>query len=131
VDKEALFAPRLPEDDVEVPGVGTVRVRALTRLEAMKVQSAGSVEATDRLLLSFGLVDPKLTEDEARRWQGASVATEIEPVSNRILELSGMAEGADKESYKSLRDGSEPGVRVLPSAEAGDDGGPASSGDAQ
>jgi hypothetical protein len=131
MDKEALFAPRLPEDDVEVPGVGTVRVRGLSRAEAMHVQAANGPEATERRILALGMVDPPLTEAEAGRWQKASPAGELEPVTDRIAELSGMKPGADKETYKSFRDGSESGVRVLPGAEAVDDGGPAPGGDEQ
>lgn len=107
MDKELLFKPRLPEADVDVPGVGTVRVRGLNRLEAMHVQSAKTPEATDRIILSLGLVDPALTEDEVRQWQKASAAGEIERVSEKIAELSGMFPGADKEAYKSLPDGSD------------------------
>lgn len=129
MDKEALFAPRLPEDDVEVPGIGAVRVRGLSRIEAMHVQAAKGPEATERRILALGMVDPKLTEDEAGRWQRAAPAGELEPVTDRIAELSGIAPGAAKEATKSVPGGSGDRVRVLPGAEAGDDGGPAAPGD--
>lgn len=131
MDKEALFRPRLPEDDVEVPGVGTVRVRALSRIEAMHVQAANGPEATERRILAAGLVDPTLTEAEAGKWQKAAPAGELEPVTTRIAELSGMAPDSDKETYKSFRDEPDAGVRALPGAEAVDDGGPAPVGDEQ
>ena len=123
MDKELLFKPRLPEADVDVPGIGMVRVRGLNRAEAMQVQSAKGTEATERVILALGMVDPELTEAEAGRWQKAAPAGEIEPVSRKIAELSGMVEGADKEAYKSVRDGAGDGVRVLPSAETEHDGG--------
>lgn len=131
MDKEALFRPRLAEDDVEVPGVGTVRVRALSRLEAMHVQDANSPEASERRILAAGMVDPPLTEAEARRWQEAAPAGELEPVTDRIAELSGMKPGADKDAYKTFE--ADPGseFRVLPGSEAGDDGGPAAPRDEQ
>lgn len=129
MDKELLFKPRLPEADVDVPGIGMVRVRGLNRAEAMQVQSAKGTEATERVILALGMVDPQLTEAEAGRWQKAAPAGEIEPVSRRIAELSGMVEGAEKEAYKSLRGGAGDGVRVLPGAEAGDDGGGAAAPD--
>jgi len=140
VDKEALFTPRLPEDDVEVPGVGTVRVRALSRLEAMHVQAASEdVAEADRRVIAQGLVDPALVIPglrhradgkpceacaDAKRWQDATTAQELEPVTDRIAELSGMKEGADKAAFQSVRDEPEPGVRVLPGGPAVDDGGP-------
>lgn len=123
MDKDLLFKPRLPEDDVEIPGVGTVRVRGLSRIEAMHVQAAKGPEATERRILALGLVDPKLTEAEAGRWQDASPAGELEPVTDRIAELSGMNPGSDRETYRTFRDEPGAGVRVLPGAEAGPDGG--------
>jgi len=129
VDKELLLKPRLPEADVEVPGIGTVRVRGLNRAEAMRVQAAKGVEATERVILALGMVDPALTEAEAGQWQKAAPAGEIEPVSRVIAELSGMVEGADKAAYKSVRDDGGAGVRVLSGPEAGDDGGGAAAAD--
>jgi len=130
MDKELLLKPRLPEADVEVPGIGTVRVRGLNRVEALHVQSADGPEPMERRLLSLGMVDPTLSESEAGRWMKGSPAGEIEPVTTKIAELSGMYQGADKEAYKSVRDGSEPGVRILSGTEVVDDGGPAALGDA-
>jgi hypothetical protein len=132
VDKDLLFKARLPEDDVEIPGVGTVRVRGLSRHEMLVAgrQESRGVEAMERLMLHFAMVDPVLTEDEVARWQKCSPANELSPVVTRINELSGIGKDAQKEAYKSLRDGSEPGVRVLPGAEAVDDSGPAAAGDA-
>lgn len=128
MDREALFAPRLPEDDVEIPGVGTVRVRGLSRIEAMHVQAANGAEATERRILALGMVDPALTEADAGRWQKASPAGELEPVTTRIAELSGIDQGAAKSAYKSIRDEPGDGVRVLPGDRVGDDGGPAPGG---
>lgn len=108
MDKESLFKPRLPEDDVDVPGIGKLRVRGLNRIEAMQVQNAGGTEATERKILALAMVDPKLTEDEVRQWQKAAPAGELEPVTTRVAELSGMAQGSDKEAYKSFP--GEPGA---------------------
>lgn len=121
--KARLLKPRLPEDTVEIPGVGTVRVRALNRAESMMVQGANGLEATERRIVALGMVDPSMTEAEVGQWQKASPGGEIDAVSNKIAELSGLLDGAAKEQYKSLRDGSDARVRVLPGAEAGDDGG--------
>lgn len=127
MDKDLLLAPRLPEADLEVPGVGTIRVRGLSRLEVMGAQQLKG-PALDRRLLSLALVDPVLTEAEVGQWQRASVAGEIEQVSAAVSKLSGMAPESAKDAYKS--DGSESGagVRDVPGAEAGDDGGEAPGG---
>lgn len=127
MDKELLFKPRLPEEDVEIEGVGTVRVRGLSRIEAIHVQAAKGAEQ-ERRILALGMVEPALTEDEVKLWQKASPAAEIEKVAGRITVLSGLAEDSAKTAYKS--DGSESGagVRDVPGAEAGDDGGEAPDG---
>lgn len=111
LDKVALLSKRgttesgFPEGEVEIPGFGTVRVRGLSRHEVLHIQSAhtkGGVAAVERLTVSLGMVDPVLTEDEVKQWQKVSPGGEIDPVTQKIGELSGMLEGADKEAYKSL-----------------------------
>jgi hypothetical protein len=105
VNKEALFAPRLPEQDVEIPGVGTIRVRALTREEALTVRGREMpVDEMERRLLEAALIAPALTKGEVRLWQQACPAGELEPVTNAILELSGMTAEAPKEEMKQFRD---------------------------
>lgn len=130
MDKEALFQPRLPEAEVEIPGVGTIRVRGLSRYEMLTAgrQESKGVLAMEKLMLHFGMVDPALTEDEVGRWQRCSPASEVSPVVAKINELSGIGKDAQKEAYKSLRDNGL-GVRVLSGDEAEDDGGPDAPGD--
>lgn len=100
--KAKLFKARLPEEEIDVPGVGKVRIRALSRAEAMKLRkmSSASVEVIERKLIALAMVDPVLTEDEVGKWQEASTAGELEVVSTRVSEISGMTEGAAKEAYK-------------------------------
>ena len=105
MDKELLFKPRLPEDTVDVPGIGTVRVRGLNRAEATMIESAGSTEAKERKILALGVVDPALTEAEVGRWMKAAPAGEIQPVSTRIAQLSGMLDDSAKTAVKTFRDG--------------------------
>lgn len=104
MDKEALFRPRCPERDVELPGVGVVRVRGLTRAEIVEI-SKGVNEGKDMepRSLSLALVDPKLTEDEARQLLDVAPFGEIEKLTTAVNELSGIAGRSAKESYKSPR----------------------------
>jgi hypothetical protein len=135
VDLEKLLAPRadtatgLPEDDVEVPSMGTVRVRGLSREEVFETQKAKDTQAHERKILRLGMVDPVMTEGQAALWQKVSPAGEIEPVVDKIRALSGLDEGADKSDVRS--DGSEPGrgIRDVPGHETGDDSGPDAPGD--
>ena len=104
MEKELLFKPRLPEADMELE-VGTIRVRGLTRAEAMIVQNEKGTAAIERKMLHFAMLDPEVTEAEAGQWQKASPVGELETVTKKTQELSGMLEAADKAAYKS--DGEE------------------------
>jgi hypothetical protein len=129
VDKKLLFKPRLPEADVEVEGIGIVRVRGLNRMEAMLAQAAADPAEIERKILSFGMVDPELTEAEVKLWQKASTAGEIEPVSSKIAELSGMLSSSAKEAVRDFEADPNIEFHVLPGAKAGHDSGSASGGD--
>jgi len=113
----------MPEDDVEVPGMGAVRVRGLSRLEAIGMQVAHGTAAIERRTIALAMIDPVMTEDEVGRWQRVSVAGELQGVADKIQALSGMADDSAKEAYKSVRGEPDAGIRVLPGGEAADDGG--------
>jgi hypothetical protein len=124
--KSDLFEWRLPKDEVEIPGVGTITVRGLSRIEMLHAgRGEPDPETMERRMLAIAMVDPPLTESEAGDWQNISPAGELMPVLAAINRLSGIGRDVQKEAYKSLREESGSGVRVLPSAEAVDDRGPA------
>lgn len=123
VDKSALFANRLPEDDVEVPGIGTMRVRSLSRAEAFTIHKHQGTEKGEVLTLFYGIVDPKLTEAEVGRWLKASPPKESDPVVTRILELSGLLDDSFKKAVKTFVEEPEAEFPVLPGGESGQDGG--------
>lgn len=107
IDKDALLAKReQTTEDVELPALGgTVRVRGLSRSEALKVTGrkldAGEAE---RVLLAIALLDPVLTEDEVRTWQRNAPAGELQPIQDAILRLSGMSASAVKEAMATFRE---------------------------
>lgn len=95
MDKALLLKPTLTEADVDIPGKGTIRVRTLTReeLHTLKDKDTG---AGERKVIAACLVDPVLTEDEVLTWQQNSGAAELSVVVDKIMELSGLSDGADK-----------------------------------
>ena len=129
IDKELLFKPRLPEADVEVEGIGTVRVRAVTRQEAKQLQALPNDDLRDLHMLAIGLIDPRLSVSEVKRWAEASPPSELEPVAMRIAELSGLLDKAPKEAMQNFQANPEDEFRILPSAETLDDGGRAAGAD--
>lgn len=128
VSKGALKAPRLEEDDVEIPDVGIVRVRGLNRIEAVLVAEVDGTARRERKILRHGLVNPKMSEAEIEQWQMQAPGGELEPVVRRITELSGLADGSSKSGVPRARGERGAGVRALPSDGARDDGGAASAG---
>lgn len=110
MDKEALLAPRGGREIVEL-SIGNVVVRGLTRGEVMRLRKAtDSLETLDgpralvieRGMLAMAMVDPGLSEDEAKMWQENSPAGEIDTVMAVIQRLSGMEDGAKRAAYKSV-----------------------------
>lgn len=102
-----------PEDEVEIPGLGKVRVRGLTRTEVLSVRkaadNAGPVDGPrvlvlERKLLSAGMVEPKLSEDDIRAWQNVAPAGQMEPITEKIQELSGLSEGSEKAAFQGVRE---------------------------
>jgi hypothetical protein len=105
MDKAALLAKRLPEEDLELPGVGVVRLRGLSRAQALAANDLTS-EQRELRWLHLGFVDPAMTEEDVQQWRDAATYAEIELVAEKIAELSGMAETSVKDATKSIGDGS-------------------------
>jgi hypothetical protein len=104
VDKSALLAERFGIEEVEIPGVGSVRVRPLSRAEAHAVRGQEMTEEEVEVrLLSVALVEPKLTEDEVKAWQANSPAGELEPVVRAVVRISGMEQHAAKAAFPEAR----------------------------
>lgn len=132
MDKSLLLKPRLPESEVDVPDVGIVRVRGLSRLEAIeatKRQESGGTEALYRYLLQTGMVDPALTADDVEAWMAAATTDQIDPVAVEIGVLSGVMPESAKEAVRTFRADAGDAVRVPPGSEARANGGGAAGAD--
>lgn len=111
MDKSALLTERLPRDTVPIEGVGTVTVRGLSRYELMLAGKGAENEdpiKVEQRMLAMAMVDPKMSEEDIVVWQKNSPASEMNPVIEKMNELSGVTKGAQKGAYKSLPD--EPGA---------------------
>lgn len=130
VDKATLLAVKLPEAEVEIPDVGTVRVRGLSHGEVLEATAARERGRNEAVTLAFGLVEPTVTEDEAAAWLTSITFGQVSPILIEVMRLSGFGPSADKETWKELE--SEPGAefRDVPGFEVGDDGDPAADGGA-
>lgn len=104
IDKAALLASRgIGLVSVPLGELGEVKVRALTRAEALSFQGEHEAEDAEAKILAVALVEPKLTEDEVREWQKVAPAGELQPVVVAILKASGMEQDSPKEAMKRFR----------------------------
>jgi hypothetical protein len=86
--------------DVELPsGLGTVKVRKLSRGETMRLMEMevgqnGRVklplDVWERKLLAAAMIDPEMTEEDAREWQENGASDDIEKVTAVIQQLAGV-----------------------------------------
>jgi len=97
--------------DVLLPSGKTVRVRGLSRFEwflAGKGNTDGDPNVFETRMVAMGMVAPPMTEKQVEKWRkrpGSSPDVGI--VSDRIRELSGHGEGADKSDLRAVRGESE------------------------
>jgi hypothetical protein len=99
VDKELLFKLRLIEQELDLAGVGVVRLRALSRDEVTDARDECvgpddelDAKAYERLLVSLAMVDPELTTEDVARWSAAAPAGEFVRVMDLIRDLSALDE---------------------------------------
>lgn len=104
LSREALLQAAFGVEDVEIPGKGTVKVRALSRSQALQFDGVETDAAVmERRLVAAALVEPKLTEDDVQVWQDSSPVGELQGVVAAIMRLSGMGEEALKEAMQQFR----------------------------
>lgn len=83
----------LPTDVVAVAGA-EVKVRGLSRAEALKIQTfTGDLDGAENHILACGT---GVTEDEAAEWRANTPPDVAGAIVDRIIELSGLTEGAQK-----------------------------------
>lgn len=91
--------------DVTLPNGKVVKVRGLTRHELFAngrgTEDNNVIEV--RNLVSC-MVEPKLTLPQAEAWHRAASVKTLQLVQDKIRELSGLAEGADKSDVAEVRD---------------------------
>jgi hypothetical protein len=104
MDKSKLLADRVTgtTGELDIPGVGTVRFRALSRHEMIVTSKIEDNLAQERKILAAAMLDPVLGEDDVAAWQKCSPPGEINAVAKEINKLSGIGPDAAKEQYKSL-----------------------------
>jgi len=134
VTLDELLAPRLPQEDVTLPGVGAVRVRALSRADAVALGNAARDDEEghgfEAHLLAATIAAPALTVEQAAAWRRSARTGEVARVIAAANRLAAIGSDADKEAYVEFEENPDAEFRALPRREAVDDGGPDAGGDA-
>lgn len=109
ISRDDLFAIRLAQTEVDIPGLGTVKIRALSREEVLGLRKVKTDEglslgddpgAMECHMVALAMTEPALTPADVLRWQKSSPVGELEVVTDAIAEVSGMNSGAVKEAVK-------------------------------
>jgi hypothetical protein len=106
VDKAALLSgAAFGMVDFPVPGFGIIKIRPLSRAQAMAVYGHDLDAAEmEQVVVSSACVNPTFTPAEVEQWQVHSTAGgPLLKLVTKILEISGMEIGAGKAAYKRFR----------------------------
>jgi hypothetical protein len=107
MDKSKLLADRVTglAAEVDIPGVGVVKIRALSRWEMIQAgkYAEGDDMQQERFILATAMTDPVMGEDDVAAWQKSSLPSEINAVAMAINELSGLGKGAAKSDVPEVR----------------------------
>lgn len=95
--REQILARKTGKGTAALPDGSTVAIRALTRDEVLQTQENGrSLGDADNFIISCGMTDPKLSEEDVAEWAKHAGAGDLVAVSDAIAVLSGLKEGAGK-----------------------------------
>lgn len=105
ISKDALINFSFGVEEFMIEGIGMVKIRALTRAEALSVRGVEMPFAVmEQTLIAYAFVEPKLTIEDAKRIQESTPAGLLEPVTDRIAKMSGMKADKPKEMMKTFRE---------------------------
>jgi hypothetical protein len=86
-----------------LPSGKLVKIRPLTRAEHLWIgkgtEDADEIEAR---MISKALIEPTLTLDQAKKWQKAAASADVSAITDKIRDLSGFGQGADKRGLRAV-----------------------------
>jgi len=98
---DLLSGGNLATDTVAIT-TGEVRIRAVTRGEAVQIRTRGKGwQQQEPHILHFGLVEPELSVEDAEKWIMVAPAGDVQRVVQEISRLSGMDPATPKGATKS------------------------------
>jgi hypothetical protein len=108
-DLDAMLADRADEGlaDVTIEPWGTFRVRGLKRGEVLAMQKATGTDPAkiERVMIARAVVSPLMSEAQVARWQEIAPAGELQPLTETIEVLSGIADREVARRIQQFREG--------------------------
>lgn len=105
--RDEILARKTGKSKATLPDGGEVAVRALTRDEVLESQECATVADRENFIIATGMINPVMSIEDVHTWATTGGAGDLVAVSDRIAELSGLKQGADKSRVPDVR--SEPG----------------------
>lgn len=103
ISKDAFLKASLPESEFNVPGLGTIRLRGLSRAEVVRFAEL-DFDGREVHTLACGIVAPELTEDEVREWRSTVVSRTVRLINDEIIKLSALNENAVGDAKRSFQE---------------------------
>lgn len=101
--REQILARKRGEESVTLSDGGTVSVRGMKHNEAHALRELETIRERDAFMISCGLVDPAMTTEDVMAWfEVPGESGDLQLISSKISQLSGMDEGQGKDATKSV-----------------------------
>ncbi|MDQ1700685.1 MAG: hypothetical protein QOG34_2548 [Frankiaceae bacterium] len=101
--RDEILARKVGHGEITIEDFGTVKIRALTMLEAVQVRELEGRVDQVYLIIALGLVEPAMSVADVELWGAQDSAGPLNAIADGIAVVSGMSEGAGKDAYKSTR----------------------------
>lgn len=102
-----LTEPAVPvasrEEDFELPSGLVVRIRPLTRMEVLIIGKRDlTTDKKEQAFMSKAMVLPAMSEEDVKRWQTNSATGDMQELTERVQEISGMSTKGAKATAKAF-----------------------------
>lgn len=102
---EDLLEPTLDEVDFELPTGRKVRIKSLNRDEALQiVESKKGSRDREIKMVAWAMVKPAMSYTQAAQWFAAAKAGDIQALTYKIQELSGLDDKAERQAVERFRE---------------------------
>lgn len=96
LSRDDILARKTGRGEATLPDGEKVAVRALTRDEVLEMNKIEDHKDRDNFIVATGMTNPKMSVEDVAVWGAEGNSGDLVAVTDRIAELSGLKQGADK-----------------------------------